>query len=105
MSTTRLLSLAVLACAAGASAQERPTPIVCTPKPVACAPRPLDRLDPQLQRLLVERQLEKQPPYWTTVYFYLPALNERELQELQIRYLEELLAREKEKAKRLAAEE
>jgi hypothetical protein len=55
--------------------------------------------------LLVERQLAMQPPYWTTVYFYWPSLGERELQALQIRYLEELLAREKEKAKRLAAEE
>jgi hypothetical protein len=104
MNAARTTTLAMLACTA-ASANDVPGPIVCTPNPVACEPRAFNRLDPEVQRLLVERQLAMQPPYWTTVYFYWPSLGERELQALQIRYLEKLLAREKEKAKRLAAEE
>jgi hypothetical protein len=82
-----------------------PAPLVCTPQPLACEPSAASRVDPQLQRLLVERQLQAQPERWTAVYFYLPVLDERELLELQIRYLEELLLREKAKAKRLSAEE
>jgi hypothetical protein len=68
------------------------------PQPVACASGTIDRLDPSLQRQLVEQQLNSQPPYWTTVYFYLPPLGDSELEELQIRYLEELLARHKARA-------
>lgn len=104
MNAARLRALVALAAVAGAAAATADDgPIVCTPQPVVCKPQAANRLDPQLQRLLVERQLAKAPPYWTTVYFYLPALDERELQELQIRYLEELLAREK--AKRVAADQ
>ena len=84
---------------------DRLAPIVCMPSPIACEPRSLDRFDPRVQRLLVERDLRAQPRYWTTVYFYLPALDERELQELQIRYFEELLARARAKAEKLAVEE
>jgi hypothetical protein len=90
-----------LAFAAVATAQ--PPPIVCTPNPIACERAPVDRFDPAFQRFLVERRLELQPSYWTTVYFYLPPLEQRELQELQIRYLAELLAREQ--AKQRAAED
>jgi hypothetical protein len=86
------LLLATLAVAASAAAQE--PPIVCMPDPIACQRVPRDRFDPAFQRFLVEQKLELQPQYWTTVYFYLPPLEQRELQELQIRYLAELLRRE-----------
>lgn len=102
MNALRILGLAMLVAAATASAGDPLPPLVCTPRPIACEPSASRRIDPQLQRLLVERQLQTQPPYWTAVYFYVPALGEREQLELQIRYLEELLAREKEKARRLA---
>lgn len=87
-----LLSLATLALAASTATAE--SPLVCTPDPIACERAPADRFDPAFQRFLVERKLELQPSYWTTVYFYLPPLEQRELQELQIRYLAELLKRE-----------
>ena len=86
------LLFVTLAFAASAAAAE--APIVCTPNPIACVPAPPDRFDPAFQRFLVERRLELQPQYWTTVYFYLPPLEQRELQELQIRYLAELLRHE-----------
>ena len=107
MSATRSLPLVLLLSSFAVAASELPAPIVCMPQPVSCVPRPIDRLDPSLQRQLVERQLQSQPPYWSTVYFYLPPLGERELEELQIRYLEELLARQKAKAeaRQLAAED
>jgi hypothetical protein len=94
--------LATLALTASAAAAE--PPIVCTPNPVACAPAPVDRFDPAFQRFLVERKLELQPQYWTTVYFYLPPLEQRELQELQIRYIAELLKRDEAKQPAAAAE-
>ena len=105
MNATRTLAVAMLATSFMAWAGEPPAPIVCTPQPIACEPRALDRLDPMLQRQLVERQLQTQPPYWTTVYFYLPPLGHRELEELQIRYLEELLARRREQARQRAADD
>lgn len=83
------LLVATLAIAASAAAAE--PPIVCTPNPIACERAPAGRFDPAFQRFLVEQKLELQPQYWTTVYFYLPPLEQRELQELQIRYLAELL--------------
>jgi hypothetical protein len=95
---TLLLTLVVLSAAATAA----PPPIVCIPQPFACKPGELDRLDPSLQRQLVEQQLKSQPAYWTTVYFYMPPLDDSALEELQIRYLEELLARHKAKAEATA---
>jgi hypothetical protein len=89
------LLLTSLAFAASAAADS--PPIVCTPNPISCEPAPAGRFDPAFQRFLVERKLELQPTYWTTVYFYLPPLESRELQELQIRYLAELLKREETK--------
>lgn len=89
--------LFAVALALAASARAEPPPIVCTPNPIACEPAPVSRFDPAFQRFLVERKLELQPSYWTTVYFYLPPLEQRELQELQIRYIAELLAREQAK--------
>lgn len=96
MNPLRTLPLALLLISV--TAQTAPPPIVCMPQPVACAPQTLDRLDPAVQRQLVEQQLNSQPNYWTTVYFYLPPLDDGALEQLQIRYLEELLARHKAKA-------
>jgi hypothetical protein len=101
MNAAPALFLATFALAASAAADT--PPIVCTPNPIACEPAPASRFDPQFQRFLVERKLELQPSYWTTVYFYLPPLEARELEELQIRYIAELLAREEAK-QRAAAE-
>ena len=89
------LLIVTLALATSTAAAE--SPLVCTPNPIACEPAPAGRFDPAFQRLLVERKLELQPQYWTTVYFYLPPLEPRELQELQIRYIAELLKREEAK--------
>jgi hypothetical protein len=107
MNATRTLAPLMLASIAAVAVADHPAPIVCMPRPVACEARAIDRLDPSLQRLLVEQQLQSQPTYWTTVYFYLPPLGERELEELQIRYLEELLARKRgeAEAKQRAAED
>lgn len=101
MSATRTPLIAAAAFAASAfaaAAAAQPPPIVCTPNPIACVPARTDRFDPAFQRFLVERKLELQPYYWSTVYFYLPPLESRELQELQIRYLAELLAQAKQRA-------
>jgi hypothetical protein len=102
MNALRTLTLPALFCAAAASAGDLPPPLVCTPEPPTCEPRAVAPLGPQLQRLLVEWQLQSQPPAWTAVYFYLPMQDERESLELQIRYLEQLLSREKAKAEQLA---
>lgn len=99
MNRTRTLPLLLLASGISIAVADAPAPIVCMPQPVACEPRALDRLNPALQRKLVEQQLDAQPSYWTTVYFYLPPLGDRELEELQIRYLEDLLARQKAKSR------
>jgi hypothetical protein len=96
MNPLRISVLALLVMSA--TVQAVPPPIVCMPQPVACGPQTLDRLDPAVQRQLVEQQLSSQPNYWTTVYFYLPPLDDGALEQLQIRYLEELLARHKAKA-------
>jgi hypothetical protein len=88
------LSFALLTARSGDLSQ----PLFCTPQPVSCGPiKPADQFDAASQRALVERQLQNQPSQWQAIYFYVPTGDDGTQRELQIRYLEELLARERAK--------
>src|SRR5262245_27664264 len=73
-----------------------PTTVICTPEPLVCttfAANSNDRFGPLVQHLLVRNQLQAQPKGWQMIYFYVPAMDPRALEELQIRLMDELLAR------------
>ncbi len=80
--------------------------VVCTPQPVICttiAATSNDRFSPFVQHLLVRSQLESQPKGWQRVFLYVPSMDTRALEELQIRFLDELMARQKGEAANQAA--
>lgn len=84
------------------------TTVICTPEPLICttfAAGSKDRFEPLVQHLLVRRQLEAQPKGWQMIYVYVPAMDPRALEELLIRFLDELLARKNEKEQERAAQE
>lgn len=98
MKTPAVFCSALLGCVTATASDL--SPIVCTLNPVVCESVASSRFDAQLQRLLAEQKLQLQPTQWTMIYFYMPVVVEdREIAEFQIRYLEELLAREKAKLK------
>lgn len=107
----RIISLCALAAAsasAGADDVTAATAVVCTPQPVICttfAASSNDRFTPLVQHLLVRSQLEAQPKGWQMVFLYVPSMDTRALEELQIRFLDELLARQKAEAARKSADE
>jgi hypothetical protein len=96
-----LLTLAALPFLALAS-DDPPVHLVCAPRPLVCmgvASKPDSRFDPLIQQLLVKQQLDAQPKGWSVIFLYVPDTNTRELEEIQIRLLAELLARERAAAK------
>lgn len=75
-----------------------PVHVICTPQPLICttiAAESNDRFQPLVQHLLVRQQLESQPRGWQMIYIYLPTMDPRALEELQIRFLDELLQRKR----------
>lgn len=98
----RHLLLGALAVVPALSSADDVTPsthVICTPEPLICttfAASSKDRFEPLVQHLLVRRQLESQPRGWQMIYVYVPAMDPRALEELQIRFLDELLSRKKE---------
>lgn len=93
--------VALVAGSESAAAADEVTPaatVICTPQPVICttiAASSNDRFTPFVQHLLVRSQLESQPKGWQMVFLYVPSMDTRALEELQIRFLDELLARQK----------
>lgn len=102
----RCLLISALAIAPALSSAQELTPathVICTPQPLICttiAASSKDRFEPLVQHLLVRQQLEAQPKGWQMIYLYVPAMDPRALEELQIRFLDELLARKNEKEKK-----
>jgi len=70
---------------------------ICTPNPVVCTSFnivPSDRFDPFVQHLLVRQQIQALPLAPQITNFYMPyQLDKRSLEEIQIRYMDELLRR------------
>ena len=67
--------------------------VICTSRPTICTTfgAGTDRYDPLVQHLLVRRELDRLPRNWRRHDFYLPyTVEPRELEELQIRYLDQL---------------
>lgn len=96
--TVAFVGLVAAAPFAGADEVTPSTAVVCTPQPVICttfAASSNDRFTPLVQHLLVRSQLESQPRGWQMVFLYVPSMDPRALEELQIRFLDELLARQK----------
>jgi|GEM_PF-5479345 len=71
---------------------------ICTPNPVICTTfdlAPDDRFDPFVQHLLVRQQLQALPLATPITNFYMPyPLDKRSLEEIQIRFMDELRRRE-----------
>lgn len=71
---------------------------ICTPNPTICTSlriTPDDRYDPFVQHLLVRQQLNALPLNAQITNFYLPyTIDKRGLEEIQIRFLDELRRRE-----------
>lgn len=70
------------------------TQMICTPDPIVCTRFdlvPNDRFDPFVQHLLVRQQIQALPlaPQITNFYTHYQ-LDDRSLEEIQIRYLDEL---------------
>lgn len=76
---------------------------ICTPNPVVCTSfniTPSDRFDPFVQHLLVRQQVQALPLTPQITNFYMPyQLDKRSLEEIQIRYMDELLRRADAEAK------
>ncbi|HYM35419.1 MAG TPA: hypothetical protein VET48_08490 [Steroidobacteraceae bacterium] len=95
----KFVTLLWLCFASLTSRSAEPVALLCTPSPTTCAPvNTTNKFDPSLQRLLVEQQLQAHSAYWQAIYLYMPVVSDGEQKELQIRYLEELLARQRAKS-------
>ena len=72
--------------------------VICTPQPIVCTSFslvPNDRYDPFVQHLLVRQQIESLPLGARITSFYMPYPSDtRNIEEIQIRYLDELRRRE-----------
>lgn len=73
------------------------SPVICTPNPTICTTfriTPGDRFDPFVQHLLVRQQLNALPLTPQITNFYMPyTIDKRDLEEIQIRFLDELRRR------------
>ena len=96
----RILSTVAIALAlltSGSSlAQPRGVHVVCTSRPTFCSTfhlTPDDRFDPFVQHLLVRQELDRLPTGWRAFHAVLPYedLNRRHLEEMQIRFINDLL--------------
>jgi hypothetical protein len=72
--------------------------VICTPHPVVCTSfdlAPDDRFDPFVQHLLVRQQVQALPLGAQITSLYVPYVyDKRNLEEIQIRYLDELRRRQ-----------
>ena len=72
--------------------------VICTPQPVVCTGfnlTPDDRFDPFVQHLLVRQQIQALPLGAQITNFYMPYPSDtRSIEELQIRYMDELRRRQ-----------
>lgn len=101
MRLTIMTTLALSLLATAASSQT-PVPggvsVICTPQPTVCTSfslTPNDRFDPFVQHLLVRQQIQALPLGAQITSFYMPYPdNTRSVEELQIRYMDELRRRE-----------
>jgi len=104
ISTIALIAAAMTGAAllATAAAGQTPVPggthVICTPQPVVCTSFSLvpdDRFDPFVQHLLVRQQIAALPLRAQITSFYLPYPSDtRSIEEIQIRYMDELRRRE-----------
>ncbi len=82
--------------------------MICTPNPVVCTNFdlvPNDRFDPFVQHLLVRQQIQALPLAPQITNFYMPyQLDKRSLEEIQIRFMDELQRREAAKTESVATE-
>ena len=77
--------------------EPQPVRLMCAPRPpLICASfSTTGRFDPLMQQLMVRQQLDGQAKGWGVIFLYVPNADTRALEELQIRFLDELLARER----------
>lgn len=97
---TRALALLALAAVPLVTVADEPPPpvrLMCSPHPpLICASfSTTGRFDPLMQQLMVRQQLDGQAKGWGVIFLYVPNADPRALEELQIRFLDELLARER----------
>jgi hypothetical protein len=85
------------------TAADEPPPVrlMCSPHPpLICASFSTNgRFDPLMQQLMVRQQLDGQAKGWGVIFLYVPNADPRALEELQIRFLDELLARQRDAGK------
>ena len=100
-----LMGLAMLVVEAALATDVR---VVCTSRPTICTTFGDDttRFDPFVQHLLVQRELARLPKDWQITSFYVPyRVDPRELEEIQIRYLDQMNQRREMQAAMEAAAE
>ncbi len=93
-----LISTGLLAGLIGTPVSADGTQMICTPSPIVCTHFDMttsDRFDPFVQHLLVRQQIQALPlaPQITNFYTRYD-LDHRSLEEIQIRYMDELRRRE-----------
>jgi len=114
ISTSAIVAAAITGAALLATAASGQTPVpggthvICTPQPVVCTSfnlQPSDRFDPFVQHLLVRQQIQALPLAAQITSFYMPYPSDtRSIEEIQIRYMDELRRREAAEAAVEAAE-
>jgi hypothetical protein len=79
--------------------ETQPVKLTCSPRPpLVCASFSTTtpgRFDPLMQQWMVRQQLDGQAKNWGVIFLYVPNVDARTLEELQIRFLDELLSRQK----------
>jgi hypothetical protein len=100
MRTSALTILALAALPFATFADEtQPVKLTCSPQPpLICASFSTTtpgRFDPLMQQWMVRQQLDGQAKNWGVIFLYVPNVDVRTLEELQIRFLDELLSRQK----------
>ena len=82
-----------------ADEQKTPVHVICTAQLICTSiiAGSKDRFDPLIQQLLARGQLDAQPRGWQLLYIYVPDADTQSLEELRIRFLDELLQRQRER--------
>ena len=93
----QLSLIAAIAALSSSAALANGAPVICTPNPTICTTFRIDsddRYDPFVQHLLVRQQLNALPLDAQITNFYMPyTIDKRGLEEIQIRFLDELRRR------------
>ncbi|MGI9341869.1 MAG: hypothetical protein ACR2QV_03415 [Gammaproteobacteria bacterium] len=97
--STSTMALGLLALLTGGhAAANGGAHVICTPQPVVCTSFnlvPDDRFDPFVQHLLVRQQIQALPLGAQITNLYVPyVMDKRNIEEIQIRYLDELRRRQ-----------